>query len=72
MSIRVTDIVWDTDGDGVDLPTEMVVDTAAEGIEDPDTEIADWLSNKFGWCVNGFQYEAIALDQESGVPTLAR
>jgi len=60
MEIRVSSIDWDTDGDDVDLPTEMVVDTAAEGIEDPDTEIADWLSDKYGFCVKSVAFEPVS------------
>jgi len=60
MEIRVSSIDWDTDGQEVDLPTELVVDTAAEGIEDPDTEIADWLSDKYGFCVKSVAFEPVA------------
>jgi len=48
MKIQCTDIKWDTDGEAVDLPTELTVDV--ENVE----EIADALSNKTGWCHLGF------------------
>lgn len=59
MKINVTEIDWDTDGETVDLPTEVTIDTQAEGMEDPDAEIADWLSDKYGWCVSRFSQEIV-------------
>lgn len=46
-------VLWDTtddehpDGQNVDLPAEVDV---PDNIE-PD-EVADWLSDKYGWCIN--------------------
>lgn len=60
MNVRITDIVWDTDGEQVNLPEEVTVDTAAEGIEDPEAQIADWLSDRYGWCVTSFSQEPAA------------
>lgn len=57
MNVRITDIVWDTDGQVVDLPEEVTVDTAAEGIDDIDAQMADWLSDQYGWCVTSFSSE---------------
>ena len=48
-TIKVYDIDWDTDGEDVDLPSSVSV--PADLSED---EIADWLSNEYGWLVNGF------------------
>lgn len=45
----VTDIKWETDGEVVDLPSEVEV---ADGMDDD--EIADYLSDTYGWLVNGF------------------
>lgn len=42
---KFTYIEWDTDGEQVDLPTSTTIE--AENEED----IADALSDKFGWCV---------------------
>lgn len=42
---KCTYIEWDTDGEQVDLPTSTTIE--AENEED----IADALSDKFGWCV---------------------
>ena len=45
----VTDIKWETDGEIVDLPTQVEVDDNMD-----DDEIADYLSDTYGWLVNGF------------------
>lgn len=54
MKVRFHDIVWDTDGEQVDLPTEVTLEV------EPDTvlpeEAADTLSDKFGWCVQSVDY----------------
>lgn len=58
MKIRITNIDWDTDGKHVsNLPIEILVDFEDEF--DPEQEIADWLSDHFGWLVHGANYEEI-------------
>ena len=47
--MRVTNIKWETDGEVVDLPTEVEVE---DGMSDD--EVADFLSDEYGWLVNGF------------------
>lgn len=47
--MRVTNIKWETDGEVVDLPTEVEVE---DGMSDD--EIANFLSDEYGWLVNGF------------------
>jgi hypothetical protein len=47
--MKVTNIKWETDGEVVDLPTEVEVE---DGMSDD--EIADFLSDEYGWLVNGF------------------
>lgn len=71
MQIKVIDIDWDTDGDEevlAALPTEIVVDFAdidwLDGIPDDVTEensndIADYLSDQYGFCVNSFDYKTL-------------
>jgi hypothetical protein len=61
MKVRFYNIQWDTTdddhpkGQDVDLPNEITLDV------DEDTELttegADVLSDKYGWCVFGFDYE---------------
>lgn len=50
---KVTNILWDTDGEIIDdLPDEVVVDA-----DIPDDEIADYLSDNQGFCILGFAIE---------------
>ena len=54
MTFHVYDIDWDTDGDeDVSLPSEVEVE--ADCVED----IADALSDEYGFCINGFNYEGV-------------
>ena len=58
---KVWDISWDTDGEDVDLPTELTVVVpeevfASDGEED---YISDWLSDEYGFCHNGFLFKEI-------------
>lgn len=52
---RATNIQWDTDGEDIDLPTEM--DIPAD-IEDED-EISDYISDETGFCHFGFVLEIV-------------
>lgn len=66
---RVTHIDWDTDGESVDLPSHVDIpiskllyygetirkDADYEELEELEDRIADYLSNEYGWCVNGFK-----------------
>lgn len=45
----VSDIDWDTDGQNVDLPTEIPIQGNV-----PDEDIADYLSDHYGFCVKSF------------------
>lgn len=47
--MQVTDIKWETDGEGRNLPTEVEVDDNMS-----DDEIADYLSDTYGWLVDSF------------------
>lgn len=47
--MKVTDIKWVTDGEVVDLPCEVEVNDNMS-----DDEIADYLSDTYGWLVEGF------------------
>lgn len=57
MKVRFFNIVWDTDGEAVDLPVEveMVVDPDL----DLDEEGCDVLSDTYGWCVIQYEVEVI-------------
>ena len=45
----VSNIKWVTDGYDVDLPTQI---EAPDGLDDD--EVADYLSDTYGWLVEGF------------------
>ena len=47
---KVTNIEYDTDGEEIDLPTEL-------GVFCDEEEIADAISDYTGWCVISFDYE---------------
>lgn len=47
--MQVTDIKWQTDGEAVALPKEVEVDDNMS-----DDEIADYLSDTYGWLVESF------------------
>ena len=47
--MKAINIKWDTDNEVVDLPTEVEI---PEGYSEDD--IADYLSDEYGWCVFGF------------------
>lgn len=53
--MKITNIVWDTDGYDVEalyLPTETYVPSEVE-----EDDIADWLSDKYGFLVESFLIE---------------
>lgn len=58
--MKITNIVWDIDDEDredaearASLPAEVIIDD--ETVDDED--IADFLSDKFGWCVKSFYIE---------------
>lgn len=59
MKVRFLNIVWDTDGEQVDLPTDVTLDTDLENEEDVQYRGADVLSDTYGWCVESFNYEIV-------------
>ena len=54
MERTATNIKWDTDGESVDLPTEVIIPI---GIGSTDEEIGNYLSDEYGWCVLSFEIE---------------
>jgi hypothetical protein len=62
MTIKVTDIVYDTESDGVihtdlDLPKEMTL--IIEGDVNIEDEIPNVISDNTGWCVVAYNYEIL-------------
>lgn len=56
---HIFNIEWDTDGDDdAELPDslDVFVPTDADDVED---YISNWLSNTYGFCHNGFNYEEV-------------
>ena len=60
--MRVKEIDWETDGVEVELPTAVTVPSDLE-----EDEIADYLSDQYGWLVNGFVMEAESFGADSSV-----
>lgn len=55
MKIKTTFIDWDTDGlTDLDLPQIVVLEVGDE------SEIADKLSDKYGWCIFNLDYEIVS------------
>jgi hypothetical protein len=48
---NVTNIVWDTDDEDLDLPTEEFVEC------DGEDSISDTLSDMYGWCVESYSID---------------
>ncbi len=56
--LNITEISWDTDGETIDdLPTEVKIEWDWDDWDEE--EISDWLSDEYGWLVNGFCVEEI-------------
>lgn len=54
---RAFDIQWDTDEADINLPEECIFEL--EDDQDPSIEGADALSDEYGWCLFGFNYEEV-------------
>lgn len=54
--VKLSGIIWDTDGQQIDLPKEMVVEVEREP-DDTDEEVFDMAidaaSDKMGWLIGG-------------------
>jgi hypothetical protein len=67
VEIKVTDIDWDTDGQVVDLPNEVIYDLDLNSLEEGITldevkeiyeeQVGDALTRDYDWCVNGYCIE---------------
>lgn len=57
----ITDIEWDIENqEFTDLPSEVgPVKIKVNDFQPIDEQIGDYLSNKYSWCVLGFQYEIV-------------
>lgn len=50
--MKATNINWETDGEITDLPEEVFIDVPID-----EDEVADWLSDTYGWLVDSFSIE---------------
>lgn len=64
IKIKCTNIEWDIDedDDATDLPTDVEIlledkDDIGDYLEDEEYYIAEWLSNEYGFCVDGYSFE---------------
>ena len=53
---RVYDIIWETDGEEIDLPTEVEL---PRDFGDDDDAITDYLSDEYGWLVISYERESV-------------
>ena len=53
--MKVVDIIWETDGEEVDLPTEMDIPNSID--PEDDDAITDYLSDETGWLVVAYTKE---------------
>ena len=53
--MKVVDIIWETDGEDIDLPTEMEIPDSID--PDDDDEITDYLSDETGFLVIAYTKE---------------
>ena len=61
VKVKVWDIDWDTDGENVpELPSETMLELEdIDGLGVDDQDVADELSDRYGFCVNSFYSEFI-------------
>jgi len=60
--MRATDIVWDTDGEFVDLPSKVDIPDDIDA-----DEAADYLSDKFGFCIKSLCIDDVRPIDENGL-----
>lgn len=53
------DIVYETDGAKIDLPQDLLLELDDQ--DDPEECLEDGISDKTGWCVQSFCFEAMEM-----------
>ena len=53
--MKAIDIIWETDGEEIDLPTEVDLPSSIES--DDEDAITDYLSDEYGWLVISYEIE---------------
>lgn len=56
---HISNIKWDTDGETIDLPSEVTMSVSIKDDEDTADVLSDCISDVFGWCHCGFNYEEV-------------
>ena len=56
---EIFDIDYDQDGEENDLPLRLPFTAEAEGIEELEQLMSDFITEKTGFCHNGFNYQFI-------------
>ena len=75
MKVAFTKIYWDCDEDleGNELPDRLVADIEVDESEDIDEQLSDWLSDTYGFCHQGFEYELMEGNMDNnGIETIYR
>lgn len=57
LTVRIYGIAYDTDGEDIALPEELVVEVKDH--EDVEDELSDIISERTGFCHKGFFYEVL-------------
>ena len=60
--MKAINIIWDTDGENISLPTEIDI---PEGMTDKE-EISDYISNETGFCHKGFELTEKIFEVKAG------
>ena len=55
-SIRIINIVYDTDGEEIDLPKELTLEVNTDDMEEISDLASDHISDTTGYCHNGFEW----------------
>lgn len=53
--MKAIDIIWETDGEEIDLPTEIEIPDSVDSNDE--NAVSDYLSNEIGWLVIGYTIE---------------
>jgi len=61
MKVKVFDIDYDTDKQTAKmLPQTIIIDVADAELEELRDELADYVSDETGFCINGCSYEIVS------------
>ena len=64
MKVKAYDIKWDDAPEDIDLPKSCTVHMDDDA--NPAEDLADILSNHFGWCVESCSYKILKENKKSG------